>query len=382
MAKGRMLGILRLRANGCFKRRIFQALRSGLRMDEYSLRSAKQPKSHNRSGFRLRALHPIAQNRARWGPRSRSATPRSRPQTGSTYNVARSPLRSPVQPIPQEKTRRSLSLSQRRALVIPLAAGIVLLFGLVFSQQAFNLHLSPDSAEQTLVLVALSAIVFLLLVTLTFVLLRNLLKLYAERRLGVLGSRFRTRMVLGALALSFAPALVMFLFAYGLMNRSIDKWFSGPVAQLQQDTGHMVTLLSEYAGDNARQEAVEIAQSARTVNSFETAKYSGVVREFPRHQPTLQGGFAIALADGNAVATWNSPQPWLVLRGQLPDLGQVVETPRRWTFVSVEYLLAVAPVGTAGKILVGLPLPKDFTPTLDQINQKQQEYLALSRETK
>jgi PAS domain S-box-containing protein len=267
-------------------------------------------------------------------------------------------------------------------LLIPLAAGIVLLFGLVFSQQAFNLHLSPDSAEQTLVLVALSAIVFLLLVTLTFVLLRNLLKLYAERRLGVLGSRFRTRMVLGALALSFAPALVMFLFAYGLMNRSIDKWFSGPVTELHQDTGRMVALVSEYAGDNVRQEAVEIAASPETQSALETADYSGLVREFQRHQPTLQGGFAIAIVDGNAVATWNSPQPWLALRGQLPDLAQVDETPRSWTFANVEYLLAVAPVGTKGKILVGIPLPKDFTPTMEQINQKQQEYLALSRETK
>jgi nitrogen fixation/metabolism regulation signal transduction histidine kinase len=287
-----------------------------------------------------------------------------------------------VPPAKPEKTTRSLSLRQRRALVIPLAVGIVLLFGLVFSQQAFNLHLSPDSAEQTLVLVALSAIVFLLLVTLTFVLLRNLLKLYAERRLGVLGSRFRTRMVLGALALSFAPALVMFLFAYGLMNRSIDKWFSGPVTQLHQDTGRMMALISEYAGDNVRQEAVEIAAAPETQTAFETADYSGVVREFQRHQPTLQGGFAIALADGGAVATWNAPQPWLALRRQLPDLAQVDETPRSWTFENVEYLLAVAPVGTAGKILVAIPLPKDFTPTMEQINQKQQEYLVLSRETK
>jgi nitrogen fixation/metabolism regulation signal transduction histidine kinase len=190
-------------------------------------------------------------------------------------------------------------------------------------------------------------------------------------------------MVLGALALSFAPALVMFMFAYGLMNRSIDKWFSGPVTQLQQDTGRMVALLSEYAGDNARQEAVEIARSAETQTAFETANYSGVLREFRRHRPTLQGGFAVALAEDNAVASWNPPQPWLSLHNQLPDLAQVDETPRKWTFGNTEYLLAVAPVeGVGGRILVGIPLPKDFTPTLDQINQKQQEYLALSRETK
>src|SRR5947209_6881159 len=144
-----------------------------------------------------------------------------------------------------DKSKGSLPITQRRAVLIPLALGILLLFGIVFSEQAFNLkHLRPDSAEQTLGLVALSALVFLLLVVLTFVLLRNLLKLYAERRLGVLGSRFRTRMVIGALVLSFAPALVMFMFSYGLMNRSIDKWFSGPAHELQQDSDRVGSMLS------------------------------------------------------------------------------------------------------------------------------------------
>lgn len=282
-----------------------------------------------------------------------------------------------------ERSKRSLSLSQRRAMLIPLALGIVLLFGLVFSQQAFNLkRLSPDSAQQTLVLVALSALVFLLLVVLTFVLFRNLVKLYAERRLGVLGSRLRTRMVIGALLLSFAPAIVMFMFAYGLMNRSIDKWFSMPVHELQQDSGRVGTLLADYAGDNARQEALEIAQSPETQRAFSSASYAGVLREFRRHQPTLQGGFAVALAETDAVATWNAPQPWPVLRSQLPPLNRIEQAPEKWHYRGTEYLLGASPVGKAGVVLVGIPLPKDFSPTLEQIRQNQQNYLALSRQAK
>lgn len=267
-------------------------------------------------------------------------------------------------------------------MLIPLGAGIIILAGLVFAEQAFNLKLRPDSAQQTLVLVALSALVFLLLVALTFVLLRNLLKLYAERRLGVLGSRFRTRMVIGSLLLSFAPALTMFLFSYALMNRSIDKWFSGPVTQLQQDTGRMVALLSDYAGDNARQEAVEIAASPETQRALAAGDASALLRELRRRQPTLQGGFALGLYGGDEVAGWNAPQHWAALRGQLPDLRQVEQSPQKWKFGSTEYLLAAAPVGATGKILVGIPLPRDFTPTLNQINQNQQQYLALSRQTK
>jgi two-component system, NtrC family, nitrogen regulation sensor histidine kinase NtrY len=282
-----------------------------------------------------------------------------------------------------DKSKRSLPLTQRRALLIPLALGIVLLFGVVFSQQAFNLkQLRPDSAEQTLGLVALSALVFLLLVVLTFVLFRNLLKLYAERRLGVLGSRFRTRMVIGALILSFAPALVMFMFAYGLMNRSIDKWFSSPVTALQQDSGKVAALLSAYAGDNALQEAVEIAESPDVQRAFETANYTGVLHEFRRHQPTIQGGFALALRDSDAVASWNAPRPWATLRPALPDLRAVQKSPQRWTYLNTEYLLAAAPAGTSGRIVIGLPLPKDFSSTLEQINQNQHDYQTLSREAK
>jgi two-component system, NtrC family, nitrogen regulation sensor histidine kinase NtrY len=280
-----------------------------------------------------------------------------------------------------EKKKRSLTVSQRRAMLIPLAAGVVLLFALVASEQAFNLKLRPDSTE-TLVLVALSALVFLLLVALTFVLLRNLLKLYAERRLGVLGSRFRTRMVIGAILLSFAPALGMFMFSFLLMNRSIDKWFSGPVAQLQQGYGRMVTLVSDYAADNARQEAIEIAQSTRTVSAFDSQDYAALLREFQHHEPTLQGGFAVALVAGSEVASWNSPRPWATLRGQLPDLQQLVAAPQKWNAGKTDYLLSAAPAGSRGMILVGIPMPADFAPTLDQIKQGQQQYLELSRQAK
>src|SRR5215510_6286487 len=48
----------------------------------------------------------------------------------------------------------------------------------------------------------------------------------------------------------------------------------------------------------------------------------------------------------------------------------------------MEYVLAAAPVGKTGKILVAMPLPKDFAPTLEQINKNQRSFLALGRETK
>src|SRR5262245_50694463 len=97
-------------------------------------------------------------------------------------------------------TREQPAGMKRRSTagVIVLAVVVFVLLLLVLSQNAFNLtFLRPDNTHQTLIFAAVSALIFLLLLALVFVLGRNLSKLLAERKLGVPGSRFRTRMVVG-----------------------------------------------------------------------------------------------------------------------------------------------------------------------------------------
>src|SRR5271166_5360638 len=200
-----------------------------------------------------------------------------------------------------------------------LAISVFLLLAVLISQTAFNeTILRPSTNQQTVVFYALSLLISLLFVALTFVLARNLLKLLAERRLGVLGSKFRTRMVVGALLLSFVPVMVMYWFAYGLMNRSIDKWFSTPVEEVRADTDAMASLLANYAAQNARAEAVTIAASPDTRRAFEGHGFAEAVEEFRIHEPTLQGGFALAIESGVAEASLGSPAPWPVLKEKLP----------------------------------------------------------------
>src|SRR5215467_11414578 len=153
-------------------------------------------------------------------------------------------------------------IQNRKKLVIILTILSAVLFALTLAQSSFDLpFINPANNQQIVFLVVLSAIVFLLFVALTFVLARNLIKLFAERRLGVLGSKFRTRLVVASLLLSFLPVIVMFWFAYGLMNRSIEKWFSQPVEEVRQDTSALASLVSNYAAQNAASEATSIASS-------------------------------------------------------------------------------------------------------------------------
>ena len=271
--------------------------------------------------------------------------------------------------------------SNKKQVIIVLAVAVLLLFAVLVSQTAFNTTiLQATSNQQAVVFYALSLLISLLFVALTFVLARNLLKLFAERRMGVLGSKFRTRMVAGALLLSFVPVMVMYWFAYGLMNRSIDKWFSTPIEEVRSDTQAMASLLDQYAEQNARAEAGAIAASPEIARAFSGGSFDGVLNEFHSHETTLQGGFAFAIKDGNAEASYNAPAPWAALKGALPLSDVVAGRPAQFSWRLTDYTLGSASAPGGGLILVGIPLPHEFSQTLHQLEASQQRYFQLSRE--
>jgi two-component system, NtrC family, nitrogen regulation sensor histidine kinase NtrY len=280
-------------------------------------------------------------------------------------------------------SRPDHKLASRKKVIIPLAVGLALLFWVLLSLTSFDLPLNPNTNQQLLFFASLSALIFLLFVALTFVLARNLLKLFAERRLGVLGSKFRTRLVVGSLLLSFLPVIGMFFFAYVLMNRSIDKWFSTPVEEVRRDTATMASLLSNYAAQNTRAEAEAIASLPETQSAFASHSFSALTEELQRHASTLQGGFAVAMVDGEAQASFGAPASWPQLKAKLPQLR--LDTPISFTWEQTDYIVGTAPVrdhgvGDLGVILVGIPLPKQFSETVKQVEASQQRYLDLARE--
>jgi PAS domain S-box-containing protein len=278
----------------------------------------------------------------------------------------------------------SSSKSRRTSGVIALLVIVVLLFVALASQTAFNLKfLNPETSQQTLVFAALSALIFLVFLGLTFVLGRNLLKLYAERRIGVLGSKFRTRMVVGALVLTFLPVIFLFQFAYLLMNRSIEKWFSGPVEELREESGRVATMMAQYAAENAQSEADSLAQSPEVQKAFQTQNFTPVLGEFHRHRQTLQGGFAVAMVDDDSVASLGLPEPWGVIRGKVATAAEA-HGKQLPSFVmgDKEFVVGSSTIEPNGRIIVAVPLPGQFSTTLAEIEQTQRRYYELSQQRK
>ncbi|HEY0781812.1 MAG TPA: hypothetical protein VGE98_05095, partial [Thermoanaerobaculia bacterium] len=68
-----------------------------------------------------------------------------------------------------------------------------------------------------------------LILTVLFVLLRNLFKLVIERRHRILGSTFKLKLVATYVGLSLIPVLLLFAIATELLQGSIDRWFNTPL---------------------------------------------------------------------------------------------------------------------------------------------------------
>ncbi|MFY9661069.1 MAG: ATP-binding protein [Terriglobales bacterium] len=278
--------------------------------------------------------------------------------------------------------RDETKTSGRRKAVIALAVGAFLLLAILVSQASFNLKfISPDSNEQLLFFAGLSGLIFFAFVALTLVLGRNLLKLYAERRQGVAGSKFRTRLVVVSLLLSFLPVLAMFWFSYGLMNRSIDKWFSQPVEEVRADTAAMSALLYDYAGQNAASEAQSIAQSEEFQRALAGRNAAAANDELREHIPTLQGGFAVAVANGDAAASVNPPAPWASMKDGFPLQAALRGEHPHFEWGQTDYIVAAAPLHN-GAVLVAMPLPPKFAETAKQIQESQQRYIELAAKRK
>ena len=115
---------------------------------------------------------------------------------------------------------------------------IILLIVLFFAVEFFireSQEFSP-TAFTNILLSTLQIIVLLLFLILLFVLSRNLIKLYLERKRKVIGARFKTKLLLFFTALSLIPTLLLFLFASDLISRNIENWLKTPIDKILNDT--------------------------------------------------------------------------------------------------------------------------------------------------
>jgi nitrogen fixation/metabolism regulation signal transduction histidine kinase len=300
--------------------------------------------------------------------------------------------------------------NRRGVLVVTLSVILLLIFLALAALNAFNLNfLNPGSPQQALVFITLSVLAFLLFLGVLVLLVRNVLKLYADQRSRVLGTRLRTRMVWGAILVSIVPLAFMYQFSYLLMNRAVDRWFSQPVTQMREDANTMALELYHYAAANARSEAGAIALQLSDLPADSGPTALNHVLQL--HELTLQGGFVVLYRDGHPTASMNVPhngkgtariqslQPADNFVDESPDQAPpvvttsitgpmeqaVLKAAQRsdepfYNLAGTDYTLAAAPLKHGGVVVAALPIPSALAATSTHLRLAADAYWTLFRE--
>jgi two-component system nitrogen regulation sensor histidine kinase NtrY len=196
----------------------------------------------------------------------------------------------------------------KRRLLIAFGTIVLVLCVLVVAWQgSFQLgQFDPTGPPQVLIFWATVILIFVLMVTLGFILFRELVKLYIARQSNQEGSRIRTKLVMGALILSCAPVVCLVLFSFDVLSHSMNRWFSNPVDKQVTRFVAAADLLKREMQETVEAHAALLAaqpESRRLVESG--VPTPGFLARFAAEHPVAFA--AIFAADGEKkLDSWSS----------------------------------------------------------------------------
>jgi two-component system, NtrC family, nitrogen regulation sensor histidine kinase NtrY len=182
---------------------------------------------------------------------------------------------------------------------------------------------------------------------------RTLVRLWAERQAQQLGSRFKTKMVLGAMGVSLLPLIFMFFISYALMNRTLNRWFPARLESANSETQALLLEMSQQG--YARMAA--LAERVANLAAEREAKRPAQILETAAALAREQGAEAVWILDADEKT--RVPAQRLQLDASSAFAQGLPPGAEFWTLSSQAYLAARVRSGT-GFLIVGYRLPQDF----------------------
>jgi two-component system, NtrC family, nitrogen regulation sensor histidine kinase NtrY len=257
--------------------------------------------------------------------------------------------------------------TSRKSQIFLIIGGVTIVFLLsgVFTLGSLTLPFEPTDQ---VVLYALSMFLVAALVVFLFILARTLVRLGAERLAKKPGSRFKTKMVLGAIAVSFLPVIVLFFVSYALLNRTLVLWFPRPLEIATESSRSLVNEMS-------RADSERMSEIAREVSA---ATAGGTARDamYAFDQAFARGADLAwqVNADGRPIAVAVNPN----LKFQPPRAGpeskpnpptlvrQMPSSTELWEYGG-KIFLAGRSKESSGYLLAGRIVPDDFQERIREI---------------
>jgi len=256
----------------------------------------------------------------------------------------------------------------RRVQVVVTAVIVAILAAVVFTLGSLRTPVRPERNASFPIFFGLSLIFALAFIVLLFVFSRYLVHIASDRVAGKMGSRFKVKMVAGAMGLSLLPVIFMFWVSYALVNRSLDMWFPRPL-EIANEQSQMLAAsfrtnefarLNRLAADAAAKGGDQVWSLAQShaVDAAWSVDRSGVVTEAVR----FEEGDA---SKTDAAATMVPLHPVLVRRIRS---GADV-----WKAGDQLYLAGFAP-SAGGTLYAARELSNEFLQRYDEIEKQINTY--------
>jgi PAS domain S-box-containing protein len=263
----------------------------------------------------------------------------------------------------------STTSSQRRRLLL---AGVVLtlLFAAVFTLGSLDTPFDPRNWRENLTLYAVSSFITAVFIVFLLILFRTIFRLWAERSGEQLGARFKTKMVVGAVAISLLPVLFMFFVSYSLLNRTLARWFPRQIEIAAEQSRALQQEMSRAEHDRLSRLAdiwtvdshATQAERCKLADAYWQLNVAGTVESFVY----CAHNFAI---NSGPTAADSQKQP--ALAQKLPSGAEV------WRGASMLFLAGHSAGSSKALTYVARSVPGDF---LERLNEIQKQSFAYDQE--
>src|SRR5437762_3259672 len=108
-----------------------------------------------------------------------------------------------------------------------------------------------------------------MLAALLFVLARNIVKLFVERRRALPFARFRAKLVVLLLGMTLAPAVLVLIVGSELIRTSVDRWFNAPMDDILSSANKIA---ADYYAERQNAVSDHAARMARALAALDLTR--------------------------------------------------------------------------------------------------------------
>jgi two-component system, NtrC family, nitrogen regulation sensor histidine kinase NtrY len=253
----------------------------------------------------------------------------------------------------------------------PWIGGIVvtLLTAAVFMLGSLDVPLRPEQGSEFAVFFALTTLLAVALLVFTVILARSLVRLWIERRSGQMGSRFKVKMVLGAIGVSMLPIGFFFFFSYAIVNRTLIAWFPRPLEIANEQSQRLLEDMGQANLGHLNAIAEKAAATSKENQSLLGLAWSVDASWIAHSKGQADDGVAYVKPEDpssdQTVPEMETITPTLVRT--LPNGAEI------WHTDDHLYIAGSAPLD-GGRLYVARILPSDFLSRYSEIQTQTETY--------